>query len=92
MEHFYTIRYDTFLHIFLRFSTYQKSVFYAGILLRKIIIFKILKDFVKMVFAHFTESTKSFQKSEIDFRRRRRKKQNRNGQVKKVSIVHFQVE
>ena len=34
MEHFYTIRYDTFLHIFLCSTTYQKLVFYAGIPLK----------------------------------------------------------
>ena len=31
LEHFYTIRYDTFVHTFLCSTTYQKLVFYAGI-------------------------------------------------------------
>ena len=31
LEHFYTVRYDTFLHTFLCSTTYQKLVFYAGI-------------------------------------------------------------
>ena len=31
LEHFYTIRYDTFFHTFLCSTTYQKLVFYAGI-------------------------------------------------------------
>ena len=31
LEHFYTIRYNTFLHTFLCSTTYQKLVFYAGI-------------------------------------------------------------
>ena len=31
LEHFYTLRYDSFLHIFLCSTTYQKLVFYAGI-------------------------------------------------------------
>ena len=31
LEQFYTIRYDTFLHIFLCSTKYQKLVFYAGI-------------------------------------------------------------
>ena len=35
LEHFYTIRYDTFLHTFLCSTTYQKLVFYAGIPLIK---------------------------------------------------------
>ena len=35
LEHFYTIRYDTFLHTLLCSTTYQKLVFYAGIPLIK---------------------------------------------------------
>ena len=35
LEHFYTIRYDTFLHTFLCSTKYQKLVFYAGIPLNK---------------------------------------------------------
>ena len=31
LDNFYTIRYNTFLHIFLYSITYQKLVFYAGI-------------------------------------------------------------
>ena len=31
LEHFYTIRYNTFFHTFLCSTTYQKLVFYAGI-------------------------------------------------------------
>ena len=31
LEHFYTIRYNTFFHTFLFSTTYQKLVFYAGI-------------------------------------------------------------
>ena len=31
LEHFYTIRYNTFLHTFLCSTKYQKLVFYAGI-------------------------------------------------------------
>ena len=31
LEHFYTIRYNTFLHTFLCSTTYQKLVFHAGI-------------------------------------------------------------
>ena len=34
LEHFYTIRYNTFLHTFLCSTTYQKLVFYAGIPLK----------------------------------------------------------
>ena len=39
LEHFYTIRYNTFLHTFLCSTTYQKLVFYAGIPLRKKFVF-----------------------------------------------------
>ena len=35
LEHFYTIRYDTFFHTFLCSTTYQKLVLYAGIPLIK---------------------------------------------------------
>ena len=31
LEHFYTLRYNIFFHIFLCLTTYQKLVFYAGI-------------------------------------------------------------
>ena len=37
MEHFHTIKYDTFFHAFLCSTTYQNLVFYAGIPLRFII-------------------------------------------------------
>ena len=36
LEHFYTIRYNTFLHTFLCSTTYQKLFFNAGIPLMKL--------------------------------------------------------
>ena len=35
LEHFYTLRYNTFFHIFLCLTTYQKLVVYAGIPLKQ---------------------------------------------------------